>query len=320
MLDVFFTVDVEVWCGGWNDLDRQFPEAFQRYVYGCTPTGEYGLRHQCRVLADHGLRAVFFVEPMFSGRFGIAPLAEIVGVLTDHRQDVQLHMHTEWMDEWPEPLLAGVRGKRQFMRDWSAAEQNCLVGEGLRRLELAGGGRAIAFRAGSFGLSAATLDALTANGVRYDSSYNAAVFGPDSGVSPGRMLVDVCHQRGVLEVPMTVYWPGIGALRHVQIGACSSREIETLLWQALEEERGSFVLLSHNFELLSQDKTRVDPVVARRFQRLAAFLDRHRDCFAVRGFAEGGPPRRGTASQPLRGRAVHAAWRVAEQLYRRRFG
>jgi len=32
-----------------------------------------------RILNDHGLRGVFFVEPLFSARFGLAPLQEIVG-------------------------------------------------------------------------------------------------------------------------------------------------------------------------------------------------------------------------------------------------
>ena len=46
MLDVFITVDVEVWCDGWNDLDTKFPNAFKRYIYGPTSGGNYGLPYQ----------------------------------------------------------------------------------------------------------------------------------------------------------------------------------------------------------------------------------------------------------------------------------
>ena len=40
MLDVSFTVDVEVWCNGWDDLDKKFPRAFEQYVYGRTSLHE----------------------------------------------------------------------------------------------------------------------------------------------------------------------------------------------------------------------------------------------------------------------------------------
>jgi hypothetical protein len=40
MLDVFFTVDVEIWCDGWRNLDARFPDAFRRYVYELTPRGK----------------------------------------------------------------------------------------------------------------------------------------------------------------------------------------------------------------------------------------------------------------------------------------
>ena len=70
MMDVFLTVDVEVWCDGWDDIDAKFPDAFQRYIYGPTSRGDYGLPYQLRQLQDHGLTGVFFVEPLFSTRFG----------------------------------------------------------------------------------------------------------------------------------------------------------------------------------------------------------------------------------------------------------
>nr|MBA2260361.1 polysaccharide deacetylase [Acidobacteriota bacterium] len=79
MLKVFFTVDTEIWCNGWNDLDRKFPDAFRRYVYGPTRQGNYGLPLQLRMLNDHGLTGVFFIEPLFATRFGDEPLREVVG-------------------------------------------------------------------------------------------------------------------------------------------------------------------------------------------------------------------------------------------------
>lgn len=82
MLRVFFTVDVEVWCDGWHDLDRRFPDALARRIYGATTHGNYGLPAILALLNDHGLAGVFFVEPLFAMRFGQDFLDEVVGLVT----------------------------------------------------------------------------------------------------------------------------------------------------------------------------------------------------------------------------------------------
>src|SRR5690606_18433618 len=149
-------------------------------------------------------------------------------------------------------------------------------------LEEAGAPRPTAFRAGSFAFNSDTLIALAKNGIPIDTSYNASTLGPSSGVCPGELLNHARQLGPVLELPMTVYMDGRG-LRHTQLTACSWAELEALLWQAAEHDMGQFVLLSHNFELLTPNLRRVDPVVMRRLRRLAAFLDRNRDRFLVRG-------------------------------------
>ena len=319
MLNVFLTVDVEIWCDGWNGIDAKFPEAFQRYVYGRTNRGEFGLRYQADLLKEHGLLGVFFVEPLFSGRFGLEPLTEIVTLLRNRKQEIQLHLHTEWVDEWVTPMFADGRGKQQFLRLFARDEQRLLIADGMRRLENAGAEPVNCFRAGSFGFNADTLDALAVCGIPFDSSYNATAFGPDSGVAPGMIVTDVYRERGVTEYPMTIYETGLGNLRHAQLGACSWAELERLLWAALDAGRQSFVLLSHSFELLAPSKTSPDRVVVSRFQKLCRFLDRHRDSFCVRGFHGLSDVPVPSQPAPLQGSAWLSAWRTAEQLYRRRY-
>jgi hypothetical protein len=96
--------------------------------------------------------------------------------------------------------------------------------------------------------------------------------------------------------------------------------MEGLLWQALETGRRSFVILSHNFELLNRSRTRPDDVVVERYRKLCSFLDRNRDAFRVRGFDA--PPVAVPAAQPapLTSPMWKATGRMMEQAYRRRYG
>lgn len=316
MLDVFFTVDVEIWCDGWRNIDEKFPDAYRKYIYGPTSNGDYGLPYQLDVLNDHGLKGVFFIEPLFSTRFGMQALTEIVGMVKEKAQEIQLHLHTEWVDESLEPLLPVVHAKRQHLRYFNKDEQSVLVGIGARLLNQAGEDSINAFRAGSFAFNRDTLSALAINGIPFDSSYNASHFGMDSGVMPDVTVVEPIECDSVYEYPMTVFQDGSRSLRHAQLTACSYQELEGLLWQALESGRTSFVILSHGSELLNQAKTRADEVVVKRFRKLCSFLDHNRDSFQVRGFDGLEPKPAQVQPHPLTSPLWKTGGRIIEQAYR----
>jgi len=264
-------------------------------------------------LQEHGLTSVCFVEPLFSTRFGPEPLAEIVSLIGKHDQEVQLHLHTEWVDESRQPLLPNIAAKRQLLRQFSLPEQQMLIRAGADLIESAGGGSINAFRAGNFGFNRDTLRALAACGVAFDSSYNASQFGLDSGVSTGTPLMEPTLCDGVWEFPMTVFDGGFGSLRHAQVTACSFSEMEGLLWKALESGRQAFVILSHNFELLNARMDRPNDIVAARFRKLCSFLDRHRDCFRVCGFRDLQPASTVSQPAPLTSPIWKTGLRVLEQ-------
>jgi len=304
---------------GWDGIDAKFPGAFQRYIYGPTSRGNYGLPYQLHQLREHGLTGVFFVESLFSTRFGPEPLAEIVDIIQKHGHEIQLHLHTEWVDESNKPLLDGVTGKKQFLHYFSLEEQATLIQTGANLIKLAGVQEVNAFRAGSFGFNKDTLRALYRNRIAFDSSYNASIFGRDSGVLPELTLLEPVECDGVYEYPMTVFRSGARSLRHMQLTACSYREMESLLWQALESERKAFIILSHNFELLNSSMSRPDDIVVARFRKLCSFLDRHRDCFHVRGFNGLIPNLPGLQPAPLVSPVWKVGLRMLEQSIRRGF-
>ncbi|MGB0720869.1 MAG: polysaccharide deacetylase family protein [Gammaproteobacteria bacterium] len=318
MLDVFFTVDTETWCNGWSDLDARFPSAFGRYIHGHTRKGDYGIPLQMKILSDHGLTGVYFVEPLFAARFGIDPLAEVVGLVMEAGHEVQLHLHTEWVDEAHSDRLPEVAGKRQHLRLFDLDDQVQLLGEGRRLLMEAGARAPNAFRAGNYGFNNDSLKALSRLGIRFDSSYNPASVAGVADVAPGRLLTQPEEIEGVIEHPVTVFRDrGPGSLRNLQFTACSFAEIRHVLDSAEQAGWQSVVIVSHSFELLGRSKTAPDPWAVRRFERMCAYLGRHRDRFTVRGFRGLADDVYGDQPEPLTSNPLRTAGRYAEQALRR---
>ncbi len=114
-MNVFLTFDIEVWCNGWDDLDRAFPASFERYIYGHSAHGDYALPQTLAILNRHGLKGGFFVEPLFAARFGIEHLEVIVRLIREAGHEIQLHLHPEWTDEALEPIIENCNTKRQHL-------------------------------------------------------------------------------------------------------------------------------------------------------------------------------------------------------------
>lgn len=112
-MKIHLAFDVEIWCNGWDLLDEVFPAQFERYVYGRSRHGEFALPAELEILRRHGVTAVFFVESLFSARFGDKYLEDLVGLIRADDQEVQLHIHPEWIDEIKPAIVPNKFIKRQ---------------------------------------------------------------------------------------------------------------------------------------------------------------------------------------------------------------
>lgn len=281
MLNVFVTVDVEVWTDGWDLSPGRFPDYFDRYILGKSSSGEYGLRHQIRAANDRGLKFVFFVEPLFAWEFGLTPLREIVAMIREGGQSIELHLHAEWSAKSSRPILE--RNPGRLLRHYPQDDQARLIAHGLEMLRECGVDEIAAFRAGSFGADEATLGALSANGIGIDSSYNPAGRHFTMFEQP---FYEPRTVAGIREYPLTAYRDYPGHLRQAQITASSLRELTTTMSRAEEAGRRAYVILSHSFELMNGSRRRADPVVVRRFERFCDYLADHRARFPTRWFSE----------------------------------
>lgn len=296
MLNVLLTVDTEVWpeVPGWPPtvrLNRVPDELLARIdvdIMGWTAQGTFGIDYQLAMLERHRLKAVYFVEPLFSAYFGAAPLADLVRRIGDAGQEAQLHLHTEWLSDIHEPGLP--TGFRQFLHNFNEDEQTALIDWGKRRLEACGAPPVIAFRAGSYGANEETLTALRRLDLHFDSSYNPCYAGGDCRLMPVQPLFGPVEWQGVVEFPVSAFEDGPGRLRHAQLCACSLAELTTALELAYRAGWHCFTIVLHSFEMI-RGRThghtpRRDPLVTRRFEGLCAYLDSHRDRFRTVGFGD----------------------------------
>lgn len=282
-MNVFLTFDIEIWCNSWDELDRRFPAAFERYIYGRSPAGDYALPKTLEILDRHGLRGVFFVEPLFAARFGERHLETVTRLIRDAGQEVQLHLHPEWTDEIRPPIFPDKPYKRQHLIHYTRDEQVELLRRGLALLAAVGCADITGFRAGSFAANADTLAAAQACGLKVDSSLNMCY-----PVSGGELRAEgdfyFPRRRGALQLlPISVFRDGLGKLRHAQIGACSCRELVSAIESAAELGHPCFTILSHNFEMLRSGASTPDLIVARRFDALCRFLAANRQRFPTSG-------------------------------------
>lgn len=319
-MNVFLTFDVEIWCNGWHDLDRAFPSSFERYIYGHSPRGDYALPKTLAILNRHGLKGVFFVEPLFAARFGAEHLEVIVRLIREAGHEIQLHLHPEWTDEARQPIIENCTTKRQHLSYYTLDEQTRLICHGRQMLEAAGSGPICAFRSGSFAVNRDTFEALRHNGIMLDTSLNRChdVSGPD--LRGDHTFNTAFVVQGVTAYPVMVLKDGFGKDRPAQVGACSFGEMRDALLNAHGAGTLNFVVVSHNFEMLKPGSSAPDWIVVKRFERLCAFLALHPEQFRVRGFGEDLRLTPGSlqASAP----APHATWlstsqRYVEQIQRR---
>ncbi len=319
-MNVFLTFDIEVWCNGWEDLDRAFPGSFARYVYGHSLHGDYALPQTLAILNQHGLKGVFFVEPLFAARFGIAHLEVIVKLIREAGHEVQLHLHPEWTNEAIEPLLANCTTKRQHLSYYTLEEQTALIAHGMKLLTTACSGPIRAFRSGSYAANNDTFEALRRNGIMLDTSLNRcyAISAPD--LRSEHTFDSAFVVQEVTTIPVTVLKDGYGKNRPAQVGACGFGEMRDAMLSAHNAGTRDFVVVSHNFEMLKSGSSEPDWFVVKRFRRLCGFLASHPEQFLVRGFDTDlcltSRDRQRSTAEP-RASWLSTSQRHAEQLLRR---
>jgi peptidoglycan/xylan/chitin deacetylase (PgdA/CDA1 family) len=299
MVNVLITIDTEVWpdAPGWPHAP--LPPGYdarrdvERYLRGGSGAQARGVPYQLAVFARTGLKATYFVDPMFSFALGIEPLRELVAKIAGSGQEIGLHLHPEWLTDRHCADLPPFRGP--LLHAYSDGDQRLLIRAALERLAEAGSPPVTAFRAGSWGANLATLGALRDNGIRCDSSLNArfdASF-PDLEPATRAGATQPFLLGSIAEYPVTNFCdrPPSGR-RPLHVCAASLAEFRMVLDHAFVHRWEAVVIVLHSFEFVRVDRTRTSGAVAaqrllaRRFEGLCAYLDRNRSRFATCHFSD----------------------------------
>ncbi|HZQ42091.1 MAG TPA: hypothetical protein VFA99_02510 [Acidobacteriaceae bacterium] len=290
MLQVLITIDTEAHSISKDWKADCLRSDIERDVYGRIDGREVGLDYQLRIFAQHGLKANFMVESLFSGcpNVGLNPLKQIVSSILAGGHDVQLHPHTEWLPHVPG---LDIPYRSHHLREFPLHEQVEIIRFAKQQLELAGAPTPIAFRAGGFAANADTLAALAQCHVRYDSSFNPCYENAHLHLPEIRSYGQATAFGAVQELPITVFKDRPSHLRPAQLCAVSFAEMSLALERAERQGWEFAVIVSHSFEMVAnrwnpKKSPAIRHQVVDRFEKLCNFLSQNRDRFQTVYFSD----------------------------------
>ena len=332
---VHLTIDTESAMAGAWDAPGHGPLPASRHVFCEGPSGAYGIPLITRELDRYGFRATFLCEMLATRVLGEADTRSVVEALLTAGQDVQLHLHPVYW--YYRRFLDGGAVDRHHHRAatsdllsaHSPDRQLALLEEATEIFRACTGQVPVAFRAGNFAASHATLRALAKLGFRIDSSYNPAQQDDPSLADDPPAPNVVQSIEGVWEVPVTVARTRIGegnGYKPFDPVALCAWEMTRILDTAHAAGMHHVTVLFHSFTFvkpwdMSYSRFRLNRVVLRRLQALLRFLDANQDRFRVETFGEmaAGPIQAApTAVIPHLGvwrPAVRKTVQVVNQLY-----
>jgi peptidoglycan/xylan/chitin deacetylase (PgdA/CDA1 family) len=226
----------------------------------------FGIHWQMDRLEACGLTGVFFVDPMPALVYGPDIITRIVAPIVARGHEAQLHLHPEWL-EWSTQQPVGDRRGRSI-GDFDHADQRTLIALARQLLIDAGAPPPTAFRAGNYGANDDTLRVLAELGMFWDSSFNPAYVGDPCHISLAPSQIDPVKHLGITEVPVSAIHDRPGHVRHAQVCALSSAEMNQALKHAAATQRPAFTIVTHSFEMMSRDRKRPNRTVMKRFETL----------------------------------------------------
>jgi hypothetical protein len=288
-MDVFITIDTECTEERSTPFGVRPPIGYDVMMRGRFANQARGLGTDLLIseLTRAGLPATFFLEALCAEYFGHDGLAVVVEQLLEAGQDIQLHLHPNfrrpaWRASGGEPLEDNIGA-------YPLEDQIRLLKDGISHLTHCGvpRERLCAFRAGNFGASNSTWNALAHADLCVSSSLNLAYRELDCLIVPDRPRIDVYQPvAGVWELPVSCFREAAG-YRPLQLTAVTFAEMRHTLDRLERAGTSCATIVTHAFEFFIVDDERVpsgrpNRVNVGRLKRLLDYLSREHTRFNVR--------------------------------------
>lgn len=288
-MDVYFTIDAECSEERQTPFRVRPPLGVDLAVRGRLANHSPGLGTDL-LLAELNrveVPATFFVESLCTEFFGDEALTALIGDMQRVGHDIQLHLHPNFKQ--PEWRVIGAEPPEDNIGAYPRDDQVRLLEDGIRHLVRCGvpRDRLCAFRAGNFGATNSTWDALTEVGLHVSSSLNLANFDLNCLITPDRPRVDLYEAiPGVWELPVSCFREG-AVYRPLQITAISFAEMREALESLEATGHGCATILTHPEEFFTIDDERIpfgrpNHINIRRLRRLLDYLNRERGRYNLR--------------------------------------
>ena len=289
--EVCITVDVEFSIAGALTDPGRYRPVSDPPVYGRIGTREHGLGFLLDNLGAHGLTATFFVECLNPSYFGDAPMGRVVERLLAAGQDVQMHLHPEWLyfcePRWRETVATMMPRPNGSCAGRSVDQLVEFIRLGRAALGRWGAPVPVALRTGSFHVDRTVYRAMAAMGLTLGSNVGLAMYrarDPDLRRRGGLHWI-----KGVLEAPVLTYTERVGRWQRPRLLSplsTSWRETRALLWAARRAGVSPVVLITHPFEFIKSADvqfTRIarNRIIQHRFAALCRFLAEQADDFVA---------------------------------------
>ena len=284
--NVLITIDTEHSIGGALTDPMFKPVGNDRRIFGRFNGKEYGIPLIMDIADSYGIPLTFFVEVLNKYYFGESETREVCEYIIERGHDVQLHLHPGWLN-FTEPNHEYLRHKDN-MAFYNAEQQSRMIGEGKALLMEYGVKKPIAFRAGNFGADHNTLQALTENGFKYDSSYNMAYQHTMAEVKKNSRINDMTIMGSITEIPVTCFQEHIPfvcrRIKPLDINGTGFAEIRETLEFATKKRFKCVTIILHSFSFYrtkdpQYHSVRIMQPVIKRFRKLCHYLNQEKDRF-----------------------------------------
>lgn len=295
-IDICLTVDTEFdIAGAFSNPNHNKPIGAD-HVFCPVEGKSEGLGFILQTLNHYDQQATFFVETMNTSYFGDKEMGEIVEQLLRHKQDVQLHLHPCWKqfenDNWRQNVFGKTPNDDCAAFNVDALSQ--MIESGLSTMNRWGASNAVALRTGNLSADHNVYQAMAYNKLTLASNIGAGYALPSSEdlrLYSGRHFIE-----NVMEIPVLSYvaFEGFGYRKTgmISITGCSNREIEELLWQAVDMNISPVVLITHPAEFVKKIEQnsvlKRNKINQKRLQNLCKFIADNDREFKMTSFGENG--------------------------------